>query len=92
MPTKEQKALEKKAERIALNPKRPVLTASEQLDQFAKARLVLRLKAPSDIFDHTERETLRKKQVHQIEQFISCLEENLVNEFGSCLVCVYSCE
>jgi len=92
MLSKEQKALEKKAERVALNPKRAVLTKSEQLDVFNRARLVLRLKAPSDLFDHESNEQLRKQQSHKIEDFSHLLHENLVTEFGTVLIAVYSCE
>ena len=90
--TKEQKALERKAARVASNPKRPVLSTDEQLDVYSKARVVLRLQAPTNLLDQTERETLRKHQVHQIEQFVTCLEENLVNEYGKCLIALYSAD
>jgi hypothetical protein len=93
MPTKKQNALERKAERIALNPKRPILTKEEVLEiVFAKARLVLRLKAPNDILDHAEFVALRKRQTAQIEQFVNLLEECLVNELGSVTVAVYASE
>lgn len=90
MMTNEQKKLARKAERIALNSKRPVLTPEEQLDVFARARLVLRLKSPENPFDKEERTALRTHQVKQIEQFVTCLEENAVNEFGRILVAIYS--
>lgn len=92
MLTKERKTLERKAEKVALNAKRPVLNAEEQLDVFSKSRLVLRLKAPTNLLDPTERETLRKHQTHQIEQFVQLLEESLVNEYGKCLIALYSCD
>lgn len=93
MPTNKQNALERKAERIALNPKRPVLTKDEVLEiVFAKARLVLRLKAPNNILDYAEMTALRKRQTAQIEQFVKLLEECLVNELGSVTLAVYSSE
>jgi len=93
MPTNKQNALERKAERVALNPKRPILTKEEVLEiVFAKARLVLRLKAPNNILDYAEITALRKRQTVQIEQFVKLLEECLVNELGSCTIAVYSSE
>jgi len=93
MPTNKQNALERKAERVALNPKRPILTKEEVLEiVFAKARLVLRLKAPNSILDYAEITALRKRQTVQIEQFVKLLEECLVNELGSCTIAVYSSE
>jgi hypothetical protein len=93
MPTNKQNALERRAERVALNPKRPVLTKEEVIDiVFAKARLVLRLRAPNNILDSSEFSALRKKQTYQIEQFAQLLEECLVNEFGSVTIAVYATE
>jgi len=93
MPTNKQNALDRRADRVALNPKRPILTKEEVIDViFAKARLVLRLKAPSNILDHQEMTVLRKRQTAQIEQFVKLLEECLVNELGSCTIAVYSSE
>lgn len=92
MLTKERKTLERKAEKVALNPRRPVLTAEQQLEVFEKSRLVLRLKAPTNLLDPTERDTLRKHQTHQIEQFVQLLDESLVNEYGKTMIVLYSCE
>jgi hypothetical protein len=93
MPTNKQNALERRAERVALNPKRPVLTKEEVIDiVFAKARLVLRLRAPNNILDANELSALRKKQTYQIEQFVQLLEECLVNEIGAVTIAVYSTE
>ena len=93
MPTNKQNALERRAERVALNPKRPVLSKEEVIDViFAKARLVLHLKAPNNILDQQETTALKKRQTVQIEQFVKLLEECLVNEFGSCTIAVYSSE
>ena len=93
MSTNKTNALERKAERVALNPKRPILTKAEALEiVFAKARLVLRLTAPNNILDHAEMTALRKRQTVQIEQFVKLLEECLVNELGSCTIAVYSSE
>jgi hypothetical protein len=92
MPTNKQNALERRAERVALNPRRPVLTKEEVIDIFAKARLVLRLRAPSNILDANEMKELRKRQTYQIEQFVQLLEECLVNELGTAVIAVYSTE
>jgi hypothetical protein len=83
--------LEQSASRLQLNPKRPVIAKLEQVEEiFSKARLVLRLGSPNDVFDIKEFESLRKEQAMRIQQFAELLEEMLVNEYGVCLVAVYS--
>jgi hypothetical protein len=83
--------LEQCTHRLQLNPERPVITKLEHVEEiFSKARLVLRLGSPNDIFDIEEFESLRKKQAMRIKQFAELLEEMLVNEYGVCLVAVYS--
>jgi hypothetical protein len=84
-------ALEQSTHRIQLNPNRPVIAKLEQVEEiFSKARLVLRLGSPNNIFDIKEYESLRKEQAMRIKQFAELLEEMLVNEYGVCLVAVYS--
>lgn len=89
---KEARMLERKAEKVAINPKRAVLTKSEQLDVFARARLALVLRAPKDAFDQKEFELLRKQQAQRIRDFADLLEQTAVTEFGSLLIAVYPCE
>ncbi len=89
---KEARMLERKAEKIAINPKRAVLTKSEQLDVFARARLALVLRAPKDVYDQKEFELLRKQQAQRIRDFADLLEQTAVSEFGSLLIAVYPCE
>lgn len=83
--------LEQSTHRLQLNPERPLITKLEQVEEiFSKARLVLRLGSPNDVFDIKEFESLRKEQAMRIKQFAELLEEMLVNEYGVCLVAVYS--
>ena len=93
MQTNKKTVLERKIERVALNPKRPILTKEEILDVvFAKARLVLRLHAPENILDYAEMKALRKKQTNQIEQFVELLEEYLVTDLNAVTIAVYASE
>ncbi len=85
--------LEREIERVALNPKRPILTKEEILEiVFAKSRLVLRLQAPENIHDFTEMKALRKKQTKKIEQFVQILEEYLVTDLNAVTIAVYASE
>jgi hypothetical protein len=90
--SKEDKEMLRKAERIAKNPKKPVLDRNAQLELFAQSRLYLYLVAPANAYDDEELETLRKHQTKRIEQFVHLLHETLVNERGRCLITVHSCE
>ena len=92
MPTTTNDNLLAKAEKIASNPVRKVLSKDEQLDVFNNARLILRLTAPIDFDEEEVNFELTRNQVQKIRDFCDLLHETLVTEYGCAMVAVYSCE